>query len=438
MIDSPASGPSPAPAPAVAPPTWSSPVPVAPVAATERIAVLDVLRGFAVLGILVMNVGSFAMVFAAYSNPTADGDFTGLNRWMFYANYLVANQKFMTLFSILFGAGVVLMTGRAAARSGRSAALHYRRMLWLVLIGLVHAYALWYGDILVLYGVCGLWVFLLRRVRPSRLATLAVVLLLVPVGVSVVFGVTVPSWPADEVAGMRAEWQPDAATVGEEIAVYRGGWAGQMAHRVPTAVKFQTLFTLLFSLWRAGGLMLLGMALFKWGVLSGERSKRFFQQLAVLGLGLGFPLVAYGLYRHVAAGWSFRYSMFFGELYNYVGSVAVCLGYIGLVTLAGRWRWVEHAARPLAAVGQMALSNYLLQTVLCTTIFYGHGLGLFGRVDRTGQLALVVAVWAVELIASPLWLRAFRFGPVEWLWRSLTYGKLQPMRRAGVVGLGSD
>lgn len=441
MIDSPApdpiqpdATPPEAPPPAPAEPAVAE-KPATPVAGAERIAVLDVLRGFAVLGILVMNISSFASLFEAYMNPTLYGDFTGLNELIFYANYLFANQKFMTLFSILFGAGVVLMTGRAAARTGRSAALHYRRMLWLILIGMLHAYVLWYGDILVLYGTCGLWIYLLRKLRPRWLVTIGVILLLIPMAVSAGFGAMVPSWPDDVVAEIRMGWEPDAETMRDQLEAYRGDWLGQLPHRTLVSFQIQTTYTLLFGLWRAGGLMLLGMALFKLGVLSGERSKRFFVWLAVLGLGLGFPLVVYGLYRHIEGGWSFPYSMFFGELYNYVGSVPVCLGYIALIMLAGRSPWVQKAARPLAAVGRMALSNYLLQTLICTTIFYGHGLGLFGRVDRVGQLGILLAVCAVQLIVSPLWLHAFRFGPAEWLWRTLTYGRLQPMRRRAAAEL---
>jgi uncharacterized protein len=302
-------------------------------------------------------------------------------------------------------------------------------MLWLILIGLLHAYVFWYGDILVLYGTCGLLIYLFRRFRPRWLVAIGLVGIVIPMALSLFFGLSLPHFPEPTRQDMIASWQPPPEVLDEEIAAYRGGWWAQMAHRVPTALAFQTVFTVLFSLWRAAGVMLLGMALFKWGVLTGERPRRFYRGLAAGGLSVGLALAAYGLYRHTEAGWSFPYSMFFGEMYNYWGSLAVSLGYVGLVVLACRAPRLAAALRPVAAVGRTAFSNYLFQTLLCTTLFYGHGFGLFGRVDRVGQLLVVLAVWAVELIVSPRWLRAYRFGPAEWLWRSLTYRRLQPMRQ---------
>jgi formate hydrogenlyase subunit 3/multisubunit Na+/H+ antiporter MnhD subunit len=234
----------------------------------------------------------------------------------------------MTLFSILFGAGVLLMTRSAEARTGRSAAIHYRRMLWLLLIGLLHAYVIWYGDILVLYAVCGMAVYPLRRLRPRLKVAIALVVMLIPTAVMVGFGSAVSESP-EQVEELRANWDPPPETVAEEVAVYRSGWWGQMAHRVPTSVQFETVFTVLFGLWRAGGLMLLGIALYRWGVLTGERSRRFDSRLALAGLGLGLPVVAWGLRGHLEAGFSFPYSMFSGEIYNYWAAPLVSLGYIG-------------------------------------------------------------------------------------------------------------
>jgi uncharacterized protein len=174
--------------------------------------------------------------------------------------------------------------------------------------------------------------------------------------------------------------------------------------------------------------MLVGMALLKWRVLAGQRSRRLYLALMVGGFAIGFPLIIYGAERIFAASWSFRYSVFFGYQFNYAGSLFVALGYTSMVMLICKSRRFKKLTSPLAAVGRMALTNYLLQTVICTTVFYGHGLGLFGQVERSEQMLIVFGVWALSLVASPIWLRFFRFGPAEWLWRSLTYRKLQPMR----------
>jgi uncharacterized protein len=182
--------------------------------------------------------------------------------------------------------------------------------------------------------------------------------------------------------------------------------------------------------------MLVGMALYKLGVLSAQRSDGFYRKLIVLGFGVGLPVIGYGVWSNFNAGWSIQYSLFVGSQFNYWGSVAVALGWIGLVMRLVRSGRIVGLQRRLAAVGRMAFSNYILQTLFGITIFYGTGLGLFGRVERVGQLLIVFVIWAVQLAIAPIWIRHFEFGPLEWLWRSLTYGKAQPMRRSALVAAG--
>ncbi len=401
----------------------------APVAETERIAALDTLRGFALLGILVMNIQSFSMIFSAYFNPTNYGDLTGANYWVWFVSHVFFDQKFMTLFSMMFGAGVVLFTERAEAKGLSPRRLHYRRMLWLILFGLLHGYLLWYGDILYTYGVCGLLVYLFRRCSPRTLIVLAILSLAVGSGLSWFFGWSMQFWPAEEVANVQQMWRPDAAKVAEEVNAYRGGWLEQMQHRVPFSFEFQTIFFLMFF-WKPAGVMLLGMALYKLGALSGQRSTRFYAALVAVGALVGLPAVIYGVHLNEASGWSVEWGMFHGQQINYWASVLVSLGYVGVVMLVVKSDALKWLTARLAAVGQMAFTNYLLQTIICTTIFYGHGFGLFGEVSRVQQFGIVLAVWILQLAVSPLWLRRYRFGPFEWLWRSLTYGAQQPFRRA--------
>lgn len=401
--------------------------PLNPVAPRERIPALDILRGFALLGILIMNVQFFAMPDAAYFNPTAYGDLTGLNRWVWIFGHIVADQKFMTLFSMLFGAGILLVSQRAADREQRPAGLHYRRIFWLFVIGMLHAYLLWAGDILVAYALCGVVVYLLRNREAKTLLILGVLSLAVGSLMSIMGGLSMPFWPPEAVQQNMQRWSPSAATIQTQLTAYRGGWLDQMGERVPATIAMQTFGFFFWASWRAGGLMLIGMALYKWGVLTAERSDRFYVWLTTAGLAVGLPLVIWGIVRHFQAGWTMEYSMFFGSQFNYWGSLFVSLGWMGTVMLITRSGVLPALRERLAAVGRTALSNYLLQTILCTVIFYGHGLGLYGHVERWGQILIVLGIWGLQLVISPWWLSRYRFGPAEWLWRSLTYWRRQRM-----------
>ena len=403
--------------------------PAGPVPESNRIPSLDAMRGFALLGILIINIQSFSMIYAAYFNPTAYGDLSGVHRWVWILSHLFADQKFMTIFSMLFGAGIVLMAGRAEA-SGRSAtALHFRRMLLLIAFGAIHAYLLWYGDILVIYGMSGLVVYLFRRRSSRTLLILGIVLLAIGSGIFLLAGLTLPTGPEAARQQFIETWQPTPESIETELATYRGSWWGQMDHRVAKSLEFHTFIFLIWGFWRSGGLMLIGMALYKLGFFQLHRPLRVSFWAISLALLAGLPLVGYGIHRQFASGWDVTYTFFLGSQFNYWGSLLVSFGWLGLVYWVGEATSWGSLTRPLAAVGKTALSNYILQTLICTTIFYGQGLGLFGRIERLGQILIVMGVWAVQLLGSTLWLRRFRFGPLEWLWRSLTYGKGQPFRR---------
>lgn len=404
-----------------------------PIAPSDRIISLDVLRGVAVLGILIINMQSFAMIEAAYLNPTAYGDLTGLNKWAWILSFVFGDQKFMTIFSIMFGAGIVMMAERVASRNQSPASIHYRRMLGLFLIGMLHAYLFWHGDILVAYAICASLAFFFRKLAPAKLAVFGLILIAVASGLYFLFGWSMQFWPPEALAQNLAMWRPGPEIIAKEITALQGSWVAQMAQRVPASLKFQTFVFLIWTGWRAGGLMLIGMALYKWGVLTAERSPRFYRVMLAAGLLVGLPVVIYGVVRNFAAGWAYEYSMFFGWQFNYWGSLFVSLAYVAAVMLICKSGMLTSVTRRLAAVGRTALSCYLLQTLIATTIFYGHGLGLFGTVERTWQLMLVVAIWLVLLIVAPLWLRHFRFGPVEWLWRSATYWEWQPLRKPAVM-----
>jgi uncharacterized protein len=423
------------PSPLIAEAAQSSAPLVRPVEDTERIVSLDVLRGAALLGILLLNIQSFSMIGAAYANPTAYGDLHGANWWVWLLCRVFADQKFMTIFSMLFGAGILLMTQRIEAKGRPSAGVQYRRMAWLIVFGLLHGFLLWDGDILYDYGVSGLLVYLFRKSAPWKLLLVAALLLTIGTGISLSAYCSMPLWPpAQRVELKQSIWQPSPEQEKREIAAYRGGFLAALRARAPEERSSITQGLLFWAFWRAAGLMLAGMALFRLGFFSAQRSRTLYAVTLIVAVLVGIPVVLYGVQREIAAGWSFGYSFFAAAQYNYFGSIPVSLGWVSVVMLACKSeRWLPHLAR-FAAVGRTAFSNYILQTLIGTTIFYGYGFGQFGKVTRTTQIGIVVVIWILQLLISPIWLKKFHYGPLEWLWRSLTYRQWQPFLRATSIG----
>ena len=399
-----------------------------PIAPWQRIISIDVLRGFAVLGILIMNIQCFSMIFSAYDNPTVYGDLTGINKWVWMLSHIIADQKFMSIFSILFGAGIILMTDNLEKKGLHSTGLHYRRMMWLLIFGLLHAYLLWFGDILVSYALVGMIAYLFRKKTPKTLLIVGISLIVVPFLLSLFFNWSMSYWPEESIRDTLEKWQPDKEIIEHNILIYRGSWTDQMENRIPIALMIQTLVFFMYSLWRVCGLMLIGMALYKLKVLSASRSSKFYLWFLIIGFLVGYFLVITGMIKNFSAGWTMEYSMFGGKLFNYWGSIFVSFGYIGLVMLFCKSNLFSGFKKLLAAVGRMAFTNYILQTLICTTIFYGHGFGFYGKVERGGQILIVFGVWIFSVLLSYYWLKYFRFGPLEWLWRSLSYMKFQPIK----------
>lgn len=432
----------------------------APVSEQDRISSVDTLRGFALLGILPINMVAFALPMAAYVTPMNDavnayrGPFQGIFAAAWLVPHFVCELKMMTIFSLLFGAGLVLLDRQAARRqhdgATRFAGLYYRRLLVLALIGLVHGFGIWFGDILVYYALAGALLYPLRNLKARTLIVAGLVLVAAQVGLNRFEGLTVAearaaALQADQVAAdggtlttaqeeAREEWasivadnDPTAADVSQEIARVRRSAAS--AWRRNTEIMVYNLSSLELAFWlaRALGAMLVGMGLMKLGVLSAQRSSRFYAALAGVGYGLGGPIVALGAWQLASHRFEPVFVTLVGRQYNFVGSWLVAVGHVGLVMLVckhGQLRWLTTR---LAAVGRMALTNYLAQSILCVALFSGCGLGLFARLSHVELLLLTLVIWAAQLAWSPRWLSRFRWGPVEWLWRSATYGRWEPL-----------
>ena len=397
-------------------------VTINPVKPEKRILSLDVLRGLAVLAILIMNIQSFAMIEAAYINPTAYGNLTGLNLLTWKFDYIFADQKFFSIFSMLFGVSILIFSHNVDKKGGNAVRLFYIRMAWLFLFGMVHGYLLWHGDVLVAYALCGAFVFLLRDFSPRTLIVAGLVVIAVPCINYWIFGQSIEFWPWAEAKGLINLWKPDAQTIGQEVAALRGGFIEQLEWRFAAAWHRQSFTFQAWTVWKAAGLMMLGMALYKLKIINGIKSGKFYLVAALVMLIPGVYLQIEGIHKNFAAAWSMDYSMLYGWQWNYTGSIFMALGYVSLLLFFLKLNLFQRLFNLLADIGKMAFSNYILMTLVCTFIFYGHGLGLFGKVDRVHQLLVVLGVWIIVVIFSRIWLRNYRFGPLEWLWRTLTYG----------------
>jgi uncharacterized protein len=425
---------------------------VAPVIARERISSVDTLRGLAVLGILLMNIPFFGLPEASYSNPTVYGGDLFIDRLLWYVSYVVFDGKMRGIFSMLFGAGVIILTSRAEKQGGaaRIADIYHRRNLWLIAFGLCHAYFLWLGDILFDYGVVGMLLYPFRRMPSWGLISCGLLLLAVSVPQAIyrerrTREMQALAAEAREVQNrggqltrqqktalrtweeMLRRYQPGPEEIDEELEAHRSNYWSLFLYRAAKVVRFQSIVFYQYSIFDVGGMMLLGMAFMKLGIFSAERSVRFYWIMVVLGYAVGLPLQAYAGYDHWRNNFDPLSSQLFDRSTYHFARLAVALGHVGLVMLLCKLGRLARVTRALAYVGQMALTNYLLQSAICATIFSGYGFGQFGRLERYQLLAVVLGVWTFELILSPIWLRFFRFGPMEWLWRSLTYWKLQPI-----------
>ncbi|MCY3861259.1 MAG: DUF418 domain-containing protein [bacterium] len=367
----------------------------APISLEGRNTTLDAVRGVAVLGILTMNAVSYGLDMPSYFNLDASGSRTWLDWAIGGMGEVLFDQKFMGLFSLLFGAGIAMFADRAAARQRRPVWFSLWRNALLLGIGIAHM-ALWEGDVLVLYAICSPLIIAARRLRPSVLVTIGTALMLAVAVVAVAVQATIDD-PASQLSGYWLEGEKSA-----EIELWFVGDFGA----------------------RALGMMLIGVALYRTGVVTGERPRGFYVRTARWGLGVGLPLSAAGLAIMAASGFSPDWALA-GAAPNTLATIPLSLAYLSLIAL---WdRRAESGLRVrVRAVGRMALTNYLAQSVLGVIVLRE----LLDDVDLSrSQIALfILGVWAIQLWWSQAWLSRFRFGPAEWLWRCATYRRWQPLR----------
>ena len=434
------SNPAPAPIPA--------PIP-APTAEQDRIESLDVLRGFAVLGILLINILGFAIYSKAYLNPLFNSDSMMADVLAWASMELLVEGAMRGLFSLLFGASLVLLTTGAAAKG---AWIFYKRNFWLLVFGFFNVYILlWESDVLVPYALAGFLLYLVRNVRASRLHVMGAVLLLLFslayafLGFSLEYSrdlsrdmALTGGTPTAEEQGaidvweeFQADAQPSLEGMEEELAARGGSLASAYGWHFQRATEDHLLTVLLFTFWDAMMMMLFGMALYKSGMMLGQRSLRFYIITAVAGFASGLLINTYETMKAWHSGFDVLASYSLIQFSYHLGRLGIAFGWLGLILALLKLGGSGAIRRRLAAVGRMALTNYLMHSLVFTLIFTGAGLGLVGRFSRSELYVFVLAMWAFQLWFSPWWLARYRYGPTEWLWRGLTYGKFPVNGRAG-------
>ncbi|MFK4059366.1 DUF418 domain-containing protein [Brevundimonas sp. NPDC046655] len=398
-----------------------------PVAAGARIQTLDVLRGVAVLGILAVNAAAFALPMSAAMSPEQSPfPLVGAAAAAQWTVEVFFHQKFVTLFSMLFGVSIFLVGGQR--RDEARGRVLRRRLMWLALFGVIHGAAFWYGDILLLYAWSGLFVMLMRSMSARSLILFGAAATLALATMQAATMWLTVNGPAALVEAMSDDSMNLAeGAVSASIAAYRSGWPAGLIENLKAwgILQSASLFGYVFA---TVPLMMLGLGLFKAGFFHGRLQTRVYLALLAVGAAV-LALLGVLEWREITAGPGVEATHGWAEV---VASypIFITLAYAsGLILLTSRGvMWVR---RIFAPVGQMAFTNYLSQTLIMSTLFYmPWGPRLMGQVDYPAQWAVVVAVWALQLIWSPLWLSRFRMGPLEWLWRRLSYGHDLPLRRA--------
>jgi uncharacterized membrane protein YeiB/ABC-type multidrug transport system ATPase subunit len=388
----------------------------------KRILSLDLIRGFALAGVLAVNAAYFAAPLSAVVNPGSGPlAVSGGSAWSWLLPYVLFEYKSMALFSMLFGASLYLVGGERGDVE-RSRVVR-RRLAWLALFGAVHGIFFWFGDILLSYAVAGAIVLPLRSWAPRRLLILGLSLFALTMGLIALMAGMVASLHGRELAAFLAtSWSPPSVTVAAEIAAYRSGFANALAANFGAWVEFQVQ-TLLFLTARTAGLMMIGLAAFKTGLLSGELPAPVYRRWLAIG-GAALAILAWNGWDILRLDFPMARMQATGTLVTATLAPLVALGYAGGLILLLRTGRAKRLVAALAAAGRMAFTNYLLQSVLMSTLFWsGRGFGLYGQLSRPQVMIAAALLFAGQLVFSTFWLRRFEHGPLERLWRGLSLGR---------------
>jgi uncharacterized protein len=423
----------------------------APLKSSDRIKSLDIMRGVVLLGILIMNINGMGLA-GAYGDPTVTGGASGWNLTTWITANLAFEGTMRALFSLLFGVGMFIFLDRLDKKgAGIDAAnIYFRRLMWLLVFGLIHGYLLlWTGEILYDYALMGFVVFSFRNLRPLKLTIVAVVLFSIGAlwnysdyksdikfveNVALIKSyklegkaLTIELKEAD-LKWAKRELERSPVGIAEHNTNMRKGYLDVVAFLAPENKHSDIDWPYRWDLWDILSMMLLGIALFKWKVLSAEKSYKFYGIMAALGYLIGITINYHEIHSIVQGDFSLLSFSKANITYD-LGRVPVAIGHVGAIMLFCKLpilRWLKSS---LAAVGKMALTNYVMHSVFAMFIFTGAGFGLFGTFQRFELLYIVFAIWIFQLIASPIWLKYYQYGPLEWIWRNLSYLKMHPFKK---------
>lgn len=378
------------------------------------------------MAIFIVNIKAMVMPFPFYLNPSLWT--SEIDQVIALAQKFLVDDKWRTIFTALYGAGLMMMWERLESR-GQSRGVLFKRTGWLVVFGAIHLFGFWVGDILFIYGTTGLFAILMVRLRTTTLCIVGLVLLVIGTAWISAFSAGPVFDPELRAELKPAFWLPSAENIDEQIAIQQGPILGQLQSRLTEGRDFLLFYFLLGGMLPISlGLMLIGMVLYRTGLVRGAWENKRTVPLAIICLGAAWSLDWF----QVQALRDSNYDFDVHSLNQWMASLDGYLGGFGFCCLVSALARAGLQPGALIAVGRMAFTNYIACTLIGTTLAVGHGFGWFGHASLSALMAVVAGTFVAMLIWSPWWLGRYRFGPLEWLWRSLVYGQRQAFKRADI------
>jgi uncharacterized protein len=432
-------------------------LPTSPLQTSQRLKLLDVIRGIAVLGILIMNVPYFGLPYLAYYDLRILDETQGINSLMWKIMMIFFEGSMRAMLCLLFGAGMILLTERLDKKNipNLAADIYYRRLLWLIVLGVIDEYILlWPGDILFPYAIAGLFLFPFRKNSARFLIRAFVCCMLI-----YTLSIYVKESSASEIRsnGLAAiervknhqplnyEQQNDITKwkrynednsleglkqqAALQSEIFKKGYGDISAFFDEINIEIQSAYLYLFAFWDYAGFMLLGMALYKMKFITGEKSTSYYFITMIITFAIGISAGYYNVYLLQKGNFDTIgvYNNKIVDVYQ-IHRLGVGIGYLCLIILLFKLQVFKKIFSVLAIVGRMALTNYFLQNIICTIFFFGYGFGYFNKLSRYELYYVAGAIWIIEILFSVVWLNYFNMGPLEWIWRCLTYKKWLPLR----------